>query len=114
MRRVKYYVVIAQYEQNKAKTQDRAAEQQIWEWLLWQVLVSWFWTRVKSESELQFMEIPIAKDRGSETAGGLDFLFQFSPGLSPEVNLNIEAVANSRLPVRGDTLEVRKMSVSLD
>ena len=53
------------------------------------------------------MEIPIAKDRGSETAGGLDFLFQFSPGLSPEVNLNIEAVANSRLPVRGDTLEVR-------
>ena len=55
------------------------------------------------------MEIPIAKDRGSESAGGLDFLFQFSPVLSPEVKLNTESVANinSRLPVRGDTLEVR-------
>lgn len=56
-------------------------------------------------SELQFMEIPIVKDRGSESAGGLDFLFQFSPVLSPEVNQNTEAVANNRLPVRGDTLE---------
>ena len=53
------------------------------------------------------MEIPIAKDRGSESAGGLDFLFQFSPVLSPEVKLNTESVANSKLPVRGDTLEVR-------
>jgi len=51
------------------------------------------------------MEIPIAKDRGSESAGGLDFLFQFSPVLSPEVKLNTESVTNSRLPVRGDTLE---------
>ena len=53
------------------------------------------------------MEIPIAKDRGSESAGGLDFLFQFSPVLSPEVNQNTEAVANNRLPVRGEILEVR-------
>merc|ERR1712170_322088 len=68
---------------------------------------SCFWTRVKSESEQQFMEIPTAKDRGSESAAGLDFLFQFSPVLSSpeENNQNTGAVVNTRLPVRGDTKE---------
>ena len=55
------------------------------------------------------MEIPTAKDRGSESAGGLDFLFQFSPVLSSpeENNQNTGAVVNTRTPVRGDTKEVR-------
>ena len=52
------------------------------------------------------MEIPTAKDRGSESVGGLDFLFQFSPVLSPEENQDTGAAVNTRLPVRGDTVEV--------
>ena len=51
------------------------------------------------------MEIPIVKDRGSESGGGLDFLFQFSPVRTEENQVNPGA-ETSRLPVRGDTVEV--------
>ena len=50
------------------------------------------------------MEIPIVKDRGSES-GGLDFLFQFSP-VRTEENQENPGAETSRLPVRGDTVEV--------
>ena len=51
------------------------------------------------------MEIPIVKDRGSESGGGLDFLFQFSP-VRTEENQENPGAETSRLPVRGDTVEV--------
>ena len=52
------------------------------------------------------MEIPTAKEQDSESVGGLDFLFQFSPVLSPEESQSTGATVNTRLPVRGDTVEV--------
>ena len=51
------------------------------------------------------MEIPIVKDRGSESGVGLDFLFQFSP-VRTEENQENPGAETSRLPVRGDTVEV--------
>merc|ERR1712061_554951 len=53
----------------------------------------------------------MGKDRGSESGGGLDFLFQFSP-VRTEENQENPGAETSRLPVRGDTVEDLDQSFS--